>query len=245
MSHRLKFIPYLLVAFCAGMATQVGASDTVDLAGTWSLRLDPQDEGIAQQWFTSTFPDTVTLPGSIQSQGYGDVPTLETTWTGSIRPEVFQMPRYAPYRDPAHFKMPFWLQPKRCYTGPAWYQRTVVISPRWEGRRITLYLERCHWFTQVWVDNQLVGDGESLSTAHEYDLTKSLTPGRHTLTIRIDNRLHIDVGNNSHSVTDHTQTNWNGIVGDILLCRSAGLDQRPPGLPEYRASRCPSDGAHR
>ena len=100
---------------------------------------------------------------------------------------------------------------------PRLVPRTVVISPRWEGRHITLYLERCHWFTQVWVDNQLVGDGESLSTAHEYDLTKSLTPGRHTLTIRIDNRLHIDVGNNSHSVTDHTQTNWNGIVGDILL----------------------------
>ena len=27
----------------------------------------------------------------------------------------------------------------------------------------------------------------------------------------------IDVGENSHSVTDHTQTNWNGIVGRIEL----------------------------
>ena len=42
-------------------------------------------------------------------------------------------------------------------------------------------------------------------------------PGRHRLTIRVDNRLVVDVGVNSHSVTDHTQGNWNGIVGRIEL----------------------------
>ena len=48
--------------------------------------------------------------------------TLDTKWTGSIRPEVFQMPRYAPYREAGNFKMPFWLQPKHYYAGPAWYR---------------------------------------------------------------------------------------------------------------------------
>ena len=87
----------------------------------------------------------------------------------------------------------------------------------WSGRRITLFLERCHWFTTVWVDGQQVGKGESLSVPHVFDLTDSLTPGDHRLTIRVDNRVLIDVGENSHSVTDHTQTNWNGIVGRLEL----------------------------
>jgi len=42
-------------------------------------------------------------------------------------------------------------------------------------------------------------------------------PGKHTLTIRVDNRMVLDVGENSHSISDHTQGNWNGIVGEIRL----------------------------
>lgn len=187
----------------------------VDLAGTWALRLDPEDRGVEQAWYSQQLPQRVRLPGSLPSQDYGETPRLDSAWTGTIRPEVIQMPRYAPYRDPDNFKMPFWLQPLRYYVGPAWYQRDVHISPDWAGRRITLYLERCHWFTQVWVDDQPAGKADSLSTPHVYDLTELLTAGQHRLTIRVDNRVLINVGHDSHSVTDHTQTNWNGIVGDI------------------------------
>ena len=45
-----------------------------------------------------------------------------------------------------------------------------------------------------------------------------LTAGRHSLALRIDNRIKdIDVGENAHSVSDHTQTNWNGVVGRMIL----------------------------
>ena len=38
------------------------------------------------------------------------------------------------------------------------------------------------------------------------------------ITIRIDNRIkEINVGPDSHSITDQTQGNWNGIVGRIEL----------------------------
>ena len=62
-----------------------------------------------------------------------------------------------------------------------------------------------------------LGSNNSLSTPHEYDLGTALAPGKHRLTIRVDNRLVVDVGVNSHCVTDHTQGNWNGIVGAIEL----------------------------
>ncbi len=58
----------------------------------------------------------------------------------------------------------------------------------------------------------------SLGTPHVYDLSGKLKPGNHVLTLRIDNRVKdIDPGLNSHGISDHTQTNWNGVVGDIFL----------------------------
>jgi hypothetical protein len=204
------------ILVCVG---QPAAADDhiLDLSGTWAFQMDPEDAGVANRWFERSLEHTVQLPGSMQAQGFGPQPSLDTKWTGSIRPEVFQMPRYAPYREADNFKMPFWLQPKHYYVGPAWYQRTVTIPADWSGQRITLHLERCHWFTTVWVDGREVGQGESLSVPHVFDLTDGLSAGEHRLTIRVDNRVLIDVGENSHSVTDHTQTNWNGVVGRIEL----------------------------
>ena len=44
-----------------------------------------------------------------------------------------------------------------------------------------------------------------------------ITPGQHRLTLRVDNRMIINVGPNASSMTDHTQGSWNGIVGRIKL----------------------------
>ena len=48
-------------------------------------------------------------------------------------------------------------------------------------------------------------------------MLNGLEAGQHVLTLRVDNRLYVDVGINAHSVSDHTQSNWNGIVGSIKL----------------------------
>jgi hypothetical protein len=192
-----------------------GAS--LDLAGTWRFGLDPQDGGLAQQWWTETLPDTIELPGVLTAQGYGDPVSMQTQWTGDLRKEWFTDPYYRQYQDPDQFKMPFWLQPERHYVGAAWYQRDISIPEDWQGKRITLLLERPHWGTTVWLDDQRVGSCKSLGTAHVHSLGHDLRPGRHRLTLRVDNRMIVDVGPNSHSVSDHTQGNWNGIAGRIEL----------------------------
>jgi hypothetical protein len=110
-----------------------------------------------------------------------------------------------------------WLSRPYTYEGPAFYEREVVIPATWRGKRITLFLERAHWRTQVWVDGKDFGSADSLSTPHVYDLTRGLDPGRHRLTLCVDNTYRIDVGRNAHSVTEHTQTNWNGVVGSVEL----------------------------
>lgn len=188
----------------------------IDLAGIWQFALDPQDAGLDQQWWKRGLEQQIRLPGSLQEQGYGHEVGLDTAWVGNIVDQsFFTDARFAPYRQPDNFKVPFWLQPDKHYSGVAWYQRSVLIPAGWE--RAILTLERPHWQTTVWLDDHCLGTQDSLSTPHVYDLGLGLPPGPHRLTVRVDNRMIVDVGPNAHSVTDHTQTNWNGIVGRIAL----------------------------
>ena len=195
---------------------------TVDLSGTWKFQIDSLDQGISDSWFTRELTDQVTLPGSMTTNEKGDPVSLETKWTGQIVDlSFFTEEKYARYREPENFKIPFWLQPRTHYVGPAWYQKEIDIPNNWSDRNITLLLERCHWETQVWIDDQKVGMQNSLSTPHRYELSTQLSPGKHTLTIRVDNRVkEINPGINAHSITDHTQSNWNGIVGTVQLSNS-------------------------
>jgi hypothetical protein len=216
----MRWMPAALPLFLASSAAPAApAGDAaLDLAGAWAFQLDPEDQGVAQQWFAKPLAHRLRLPGSLQAQGVGTDPDIATQWTGSIVDRSWVIdPRYAPYRESANFKIPCWLQPAKHYIGAAWYQREVEIPSAWRGKRIVLTLERPHWETRVWVGDKACGTNASLSTPHLYDLSESLTPGRHRLTLRVDNKMIVDVGVNAHSVTDHTQSNWNGIVGRLAL----------------------------
>lgn len=220
MRSRSLLVPVFHLLLASAALAGDFTIDAVQLAGDWRLKLDPRDEGLAAGWTDRRLEDKIVwLPGALQNQGLGDPITTATAWTGSIYDDsYFKEKSYAPYRRPDNIKIPFWLQPRSHYVGPAWYQRTVAIPAAWAGKRIVLSLERPHWGTQVWLDGRPAGEGESLSTPHRFDLTPFARPGTtHTLTLRIDNRLLYPIGVNSHSVSDQTQTNWNGVIGDITL----------------------------
>lgn len=202
------------------VATPPDARWSLDLSGRWRCALDPSAVGELEQWFRHGLPGDppeVTLPGSIQHQGVGDPVRVDTPWTGSIVDRSwFTEDRYAPYREPGDVAVPFWLQPRVYYRGAAWFQREVDVPAGWQGRDVVLSLERVHWESAVWVDERHVGSERSLTTAHRFDLGR-LDPGRHVLTVRVDNRMVVDVGPNAHSVSDHTQGGWNGVVGALSL----------------------------
>ncbi|UCC98465.1 MAG: discoidin domain-containing protein [Phycisphaerales bacterium] len=191
---------------------------SISLAGQWRFQLDHDDVGEQQNWSGRTLPGRVALPGSTAENGYGNDVGVETKWTGKIVDQSwFTDSKYEKYRQPGSVKIPFWLTPVKHYVGPAWYQREIDIPQNWRDKRIVLSLERCHWETKVWVDGTLAGMQDSLCTPQRHELSDLLTPGRHLLTIRVDNSVKYDVGVNAHSVSDHTQTNWNGVVGKIEL----------------------------
>ena len=210
------------IAFCMIPSAHPDAARVLDLAGTWRFQLDRGNVGATERWFARSLTATIELPGSLPERGIGDPVTAETRWTGGIFDRsYFTAPEYAPYREPGNVKVPFWLQPERYYVGAAWFQRDLAIPAAWAGRRMVLALERPHWKTTVWLDTREVGSNDALSVPQEYDLGAGLAPGPHVLTIRVDNTLVPDIGENSHSITDHTQGNWNGIVGRIELAATA------------------------
>lgn len=194
---------------------------SIDLAGNWDFRIDSTDIGEEQQWYKSPLDtDTIQLPGSMAENGKGNDISLETNWTGNMWNDSlwYTSPKYAEYRKPGNIKVSFWLSPEKVYYGAAWYQKTVNVPENWKEKNIFLELERAHWETTLWVDDQKVGSKNSLGTAHYYNLADYLSPGEHTITLRVDNRIKdIDVGKDAHSITDNTQTNWNGLVGDLQL----------------------------
>jgi hypothetical protein len=210
------FILLLVISGCTGQNPEIRKS--ISLAGEWKFRIDSLDQGIKNKWYEELADETVKLPGSMAENGKGDEVSLKTQWTGDIVDKsYFTQKKYEKYRQPGNIKIPFWLKPSKYYKGVAWYQKEFELPSDWQGKNISLFLERPHWESTVFINGKAAGKANSLSTPHQYDISELLIPGKNHLSVRIDNWVIIPVGVNSHSISDHTQSNWNGIVGDISL----------------------------
>ena len=131
----------------------------------------------------------VTLPGTTDTNGLGE-PCADKTETTR-------------------------LSRRFSYKGQAWYNKSFEVwndSISW-----TLLLERTK-LTRVYVDGKYVGTSNNISTPQRFTLG-ALAPGRHDLTIVVDNSKGVpeQIYGNSHAYTEDTQTNWNGIIGNICL----------------------------
>ena len=198
------------------------AAETLPLAGEWRFALDRNDVGTNEQWFAKNLPDKIKLPAILQAQGYGDDISTNTPWVLTLGDAWWKL-QPASLRDhfsqPGQVEVPFLSQPPKHYLGAAWYQRDIEIPADWQGRHFTLFLERVHWQSTVWVDDKKFPANNSLGAPHVTDLGV-LTPGKHRLTIRVDNRLQLPAAGHlvdSHSISDALGAAWNGIVGKIEL----------------------------
>lgn len=171
----------------------------ISLEGQFQFRLDPEDKGIKEQWFLEEFlSGTLRLPGTLCENGIGKELEIDL----ELNPVTVRS-----------------FRPKYEYIGRCWYQKKFNIPLSWEKKRVFLFLERIIIKSQVWVDDNLVGDRSSLVAAHNYDITDVIVPGKeHTLTILIDNRDTFYLSTYGHSYTNESQSIWNGIVGEISLC---------------------------
>ncbi len=126
--------------------------------------------------------------------------------------------------ETTHLSRPF------SYKGKAWYSREIVIPNNWKGSDIHLFLERTKP-TDVYVDGKLLSRANQISTPQLHPLGR-LRPGKHLLTVMVDNssRVPEQIYANSHAYTEDTQTNWNGIIGQIYLHK--GAHSKPQRIAE-------------
>ena len=194
----MKRFTLSLACLCFAALASAGGPERMDLAGLWRFQLDPMGFGktAGSELYLARLTETIHLPGSTDEGAKG------------VKNTVSHVDR---------------LSRKYEYCGQAWYQREVTVPADWAGRSVSLELERCHWETAVYVDGRPVGTDERLSTPNRFDLTPYLTPGTHTLTLCVDNRLKYPMDQWDHGTTEYTQTNWNGVVGRLeLVARTRG-----------------------
>lgn len=214
-----KLLFILLIILSLTSFTAYSQKTTIDLSGDWDFKIDSLNKGLTEKWFLAHLQEKVKLPGSMTENGKGDDISISTPWTGTIDDSSwFYKSEYKKYRTPGNIKVPFWLQPDKYYVGVAWYQKQIEIPSSWNGKHIELFLERCHWETRVWIDDKEAGMQNALGAPHYYDLTGLISPGKHTISIYIDNRIKdIRIGINASSISDNNGGNWNGIVGKMEL----------------------------
>jgi len=171
---------------------------STSLAGKWSFALDPDGRGTGEKWFDAELDDTIDLPGSVDEAKKVPLTTERTM---------------------AH------LSRKHPYVGQAWYRRSFEVAAEAAGLFHTIVLERAHGEVNLWVDGVKRGRDESLSTTNRFFIGP-LKAGTHTIAMMIDNDrfeavgdaiVHQGMPDVAHSKTDHTQTNWNGVVGELRV----------------------------
>ncbi|MBI1282673.1 MAG: hypothetical protein GC179_31400 [Anaerolineaceae bacterium] len=159
---------------------------TLSLIGEWEFALDPQDIGLEGGWINGELQNHIQVPASWAEAGFGEPP-------------------------PSHF-LAGW-NPVLVYEGAAWYSRLLDVPDSWANQIVELVLSGVRWRSTVWLDGVQIGQAESLSVAHRYDLTDSIKPAtQQRLTIRVDNRMLYPL-DESHANSEQTATHWGGITG--------------------------------
>ena len=172
------------------MAQYIPYREHVNLAGEWGVWLSPSS--INEAVSATKMPQSIHLPGTTDTNGLGHAPqsTDETTHLTRLH----------------------------SFVGTAVYSRDVKIPDSWKDKTITITLERTKP-TEFFVDGVSVGKSDDITTAQVYDLSQWLTPGTHHIAIVVDNGESVppQLLSNSHAYTEDTQTNWNGIIGNMFI----------------------------
>ena len=121
----------------------------------------------------------------------------------------------------------YFLTDARKFEGYAWFMRTFEAGD-WQDMQVLLTLERTRK-TTVFLDGKMVGRQDSLCAPHRYLLT-GLTAGTHTLVIRVDNTNYPTRG--GHLTSPDTQSNWNGITGEISLTVAKAIVSQVQVFPD-------------
>lgn len=184
-----RFYSGILTFLMSFFCLYVSAQEIQRLEGVWRFSLDSGNIGISQGWYKNNLRQQISIPGTTDEAKYGE----KTTGSDfGILTRAYK------------------------YVGPAWYQRDIEIPSDWSSKRVILKLERVMWQSTLFLDDKEIGSADALNSAHIYDLGY-VTPGKHRLTIRVNNDMIYNIGDKGHVYGEYTQSIWNGIIGNVEL----------------------------
>ena len=169
----------------------------IDLSGRWRYETDEGGVGISQKFYLRPLKNEgFSLPGSTCDNKIGKPCEEFSELTNETARSL--VPRYD-------------------YVGAIWLQREFTTEDL-TGKNVTFFMERVNIASDVWLDGEKIGRRIiGLSTPHTYNLSKHLTAGTHTLTMRLDNRNLINMDIMASGYSPDTQSIWLGAIGRIEL----------------------------
>ena len=181
---------HLLLATAAAFvlaAAPAHASGTWStLAGEWQFALDPANEGVQKKWFERSLEDRIALPGTTDENRKGD--SESCAGPGPVDASLSVSRRRLVSTRHRRARR---LERQAHRAGARAYEIEPPLGgrPRRSARR-------------------------TRSSPRMNTELQAIAAGRHRLTLRIDNAEHAPIGD-PHQISDHTQTNWNGVIGRL------------------------------
>lgn len=169
----------------------------IDLKGVWKYKTDEDDCGVGREYYKSMVVDgDFNVPGTTCSNMIG----RKQEYYDVITKENVRAPRE-----------------KYEYIAPLWLTREIEIPEDFAGKCIRLFIERANMASELWIDGEKAARQIiELSAPHIYNIS-GIKPGKHTLTLRLDNRNLLNIGDMASGYSVDTQGYWNGIIGRIEI----------------------------
>ena len=159
----------------------------IDLSGSWFFCMDRDGTGESKGYQTVMPKEDTILLPSTVSESKKGIPSKEAPVDHLTDPYLFE--------------------------GSTWYSRQIELT-EYAEQECFLVLEKTR-VSKVWINGTYLGRQDSLCTSHRYALTGAIRKGSNQITICVDNVSCPVKG--GHMTSPDTQTNWNGILGEIAI----------------------------
>lgn len=130
------------------------------LNGEWYFATDPDDRGVAEQWYSPLYD--------------------HSSWERRPVPSCWDLYDYSPYN--------VWGEGYPFYDGYAWYVRTFELDDSWLDRYVKLNFLAVNYRCWVYVNGRFVEAHESGNTSFSLDVTNYLRKGTNTIAVRVYRR---------------------------------------------------------
>ncbi len=162
-------------------------------------------EGLVEQHISLSGSWTMTAPQQMVLQ-----------FPGSVTEQGFGAPNER--RETDH------LTERYIYVGKVTLEKSFELQELTDDMQVLFYMERTRR-SKVEVNGHAAGSECQLTTPHVYDITGFVHAGMNHLKVSLDN-IYADMPGDairgSHMATEHTQTNWLGMLGRIEIILRSG-----------------------